>query len=138
MTFPCNPTTMTNFGQRIDRVRCVSEDILQYNYCNKLWLFNTSKCMLLHPGTTKALTAALTLVFVPQEGPAVTGFGGHIRGNYCFAFYDDTRKISHAKRYRLHCPRGGFVVIDGNCTLFNEATFELLFRVEGPETVYHH
>ena len=126
---------------QIQSLRCVSEDIVTYTYLNKYWKFHLDKCVIVGDG--KVWSGEMHFVFVaergteaeqpwpwPQHGNLWPFASGGV--NICFAPFDSTKKVSNAKRYKISCPAGGFLRIDGNITAFTAGAFEFVFKKDKP------
>ena len=123
--------------QYIEKLKCVSEDVITYGYLDSFWHFHVSKCICVDTNMNK-----IKIIEKPMEFMFIGGSeAGEITRidegcDYCFGIYDTSQKISHSKRYKIQVKEGGYFQLDGEEIHFKEGQFEFQFLVDGPETKY--
>ena len=120
---------------RIPKVRCVSEDVVRYNYY-RIWLFKMSRALFSDTEGGFRETGPISFVFLPEGYDDFSSFLGRCPGDICFAYYDKTKKVSTAKRYRFTVRKGGFLLVGTEATFFEEGQFEFLFKPGGEDSTY--
>ena len=129
---------------RSPRIRCVSQNIKKYRFVDNCWEFYVSKCILSCSKRERMLQVDKEMKFLfklhDDEFPDKQCLSKPGRGlkedAFVFGVYAVKQKVSHAKRYKVVCDKGGYIEIDGTCTFFEHGTFEFLFLVKGPDDEY--
>jgi len=120
--------------------------MIKYRFVDDCWVFYVSTCIMTCSKRERMIQVKkeMKFVFVQNDGlpeemkntPQLVDGTREKKQALVFGVYEKKQKVSHAKRYKVVCDKGGYIELDGNCIFFDHGTFEFLFLVKGPDDEY--